>query len=162
MGWAGGGGSSLAFMKTEMGLEPECLGDSRGATALPSLTDHILKLESPRTLSCPNIYTPTDHRVLLGKVSPGSRPWRDPATSCELPFYPDILPSCSCRFVDRPLPVPGGALLGGRRDRWWLLVVGTYGGSAWVPGVWRKSLGSVLTFGHRSETVTTQRKAWVW
>ena len=37
MGWADGGGSSLISVKMEMHLDPECHGDSREATVLPSL-----------------------------------------------------------------------------------------------------------------------------
>ena len=57
-GWADGG-SSLISVKMEMHLDPQCLGDSREATVLPSLVvQYVLKLGVPQTSVLPELHSP--------------------------------------------------------------------------------------------------------
>lgn len=50
MGWAGGDGSSLVPMKTEMLLEPACLGDPRKRDNPPFPNSPCSEVEGPRGL----------------------------------------------------------------------------------------------------------------
>lgn len=129
MGWAGGDGSSLVPMNTEMLLEPTYLEDSREATALSSLT--AKKLKVPKAFFLSKLTFVMDPHVLLGKASLGSRCWGTGSPCVSSPFVPTFaFPTVIGSWIGVCWCLMGLSLEAEGTGGGW----GLRGGSAWVPG----------------------------